>query len=188
MRPWGLVALLVVSCAAAAPHDGSGVAQVNVGVRQLREGQVVSGVPCLTEDLPEHHSHVWLQVFLNGSRVVVPAGIGVGRPWAFEPDGFLSTGSCFAWIHTHDTSGVVHIATPQEETFTLGQLFDVWGQTLARGSALGFRGRLSVLVDGRQVDTDPRAVPLVNLESIVMELGRPPTKPVDTTFAGATRA
>ena len=39
------------------------------------------------------HVHQHLDVFVNGKRVVVPAGIGIG-------DGFLSP------LHTHDESGV----------------------------------------------------------------------------------
>jgi len=81
------------------------------------------------------HIHVHLVVLEDGANVAVPAGIGVGRPWGVDPDGFVSTGSCFAWIHTHDTTGVVHIAGPEEKSFNLGQLFSVWGHPITADSA-----------------------------------------------------
>ena len=173
--------LLIAGCASAASGSGPAGAHLSTAVRSLHEGQVVDGVPCLTEDLPVHHIHVHLQILLDGAPVAVPAGIGVGRPWGVV-EGFIATGSCFAWLHTHDTTGVVHIVTPEEASFTLGQLFEVWGQPLGPDSALSFRGALAVLVDGRQVPGDPRAVRLANLDNIVLELGRPPSSPPPATY------
>jgi len=189
MRLLWLGSLLVAGClAVCACGPTPAPSHVRTEVRDLHEGQVVSGVPCLADDLPEHHIHVHLQIFLDGSPVVVPMGIGVGRPWGVEPDGFLATGSCFSWIHTHDTSGIVHIATPEQETFTFGQLFDVWGQPLRSGSALGYQGRSALLVNGQRVAGDPRHLPLVNLDSIVLELGRPPSGPIMKVFDGSMRS
>lgn len=141
-------------------------------MRDLHEGQVVDGVPCLTEDLPEHHIHVHLEILDDGINVTVPAGIGVGRPWGADPSGFIATGACFAWMHTHDTTGVVHIVTPEEKSFTLGQLFEVWGQPLGQGSSLGYQGAVAVFVNGDRFDGDPRKVNLANLANVVLELGR----------------
>jgi hypothetical protein len=48
-----------------------------------------------------------------------------------SPGGSEFVGSPFAVvfspIHTHDTSGIVHIESPTVRPFTLGQFFDVWG-------------------------------------------------------------
>jgi hypothetical protein len=32
-------------------------------------------------------------------------------------------------LHTHDTTGLIHIESTDIRTFTLGQFFDVWGVT-----------------------------------------------------------
>jgi hypothetical protein len=171
-----VLSLLFVGCSAVQPSPSPN-AQLNTSVRSLRAGQVVDGVPCLTEDLPQHHIHVHLLILYHGTGVTVPAGIGVGRPWGMDSTGFIATGGCFAWIHTHDTTGVVHIVTPEEKSFTLGQLFEVWGHPLAADSALGYDGPPVMLVNGRRFDGDLRAARLVNLESIVLELGEPPAIP-----------
>jgi hypothetical protein len=147
---------------------------VNTDVQELHEGQVVDSVPCLRDDLAANHFHVHIAIYADGEQVIVPAGLGVGRPWGENPPGFIATGGCFAWIHTHDTSGVVHVFTQIGKSYTLGQVFSVWGQPLSAGGALGFSGPLAVLVNGGPVEGDPRSVPLKNLENIVLELGKPP--------------
>lgn len=169
-----LLSLLLVGCTAATQTSPSSAPQLNTTVRSLEEGQVVDGIPCLTTETPVHHTHVHLRILYRGADIAVPAGIGVGRPWGTDATGFIVTGACFAWIHVHDTTGVVHIVTPEEKTFTLGQLFELWGQPLGPGSALGYDGSLVVLVNGQRIDGDPRAVMLRNLANIVLELGTPP--------------
>ena len=171
----GLLAagLLLGACGttSASPPDA---AHLNTSVQNLHEGQVVDSVPCLSADLPEIHIHVHLAVYDQGTQVTVPAGIGVGRPWGFDNTGFLASGSCFAWMHTHDTTGVIHIVTPQQSRFTLGQLFSVWGQPLSATGAFNYTGELAVLVDGRDNGGNPRAIVLNQYENVVIELGKPP--------------
>ena len=169
----GLVLAACGSTSAANPD----AAQLNVAVRDLREGQVVDSVPCLRADLPEHHTHVHVGVYVDGVAVKVPAGIGVGRPWGFDNTGFLATGSCFAWLHTHDTTGVIHIATPEVTEFTLGQLFQVWGQPLSTAGAFDYNGKVTVLVNGRRHDGDPSTIDLTPFLNVILELGQPPTVP-----------
>ena len=168
----GLVFLAAAGCGSSAA-----VSPVSTAVQNLHEGQVVDSVPCLRDELPVEHLHVHLEIWLDGKRVVVPAGIGVGKPWGTDQTGFITTGSCFAWIHTHDTTGVVHVFTQVAKSDTLGQVFSVWGRPLGDRSALGYSGALAVLVNGRPVAGDPRSVPLKNFDNIVLELGTPPDPP-----------
>ena len=170
-----VLGVVVVACGnsptASANPDA---AHLSTTVRELREGQVVDSVPCLGADLPEHHIHVHLAVYDDGVLVTVPAGIGVGRPWGFDATGFLATGSCFAWMHTHDTTGVIHIVTPQQRLFTLGQLFEIWGQPLTAAGVFNYQGAPTVLVDGRRYSGDPRVLGMSAFENIVLELGKRP--------------
>ena len=91
-------------------------------------------MPCVRDDLPVNHFHVHLAVYLDGRPLTIPAGLGVGRPWEVNPPGFIATGGRFAWIHTHDTTGVVHVFTQVGKSDTLGQVFSVWG-SLSRPTA-----------------------------------------------------
>lgn len=173
MRIWAALFLLVVACGGTPPPTP----RLDTGVRQLKPDQVVDGIPCLTSDLPVVHNHVHLAVYMDGDAVTVPAGIGVGKPWGVDSTGFIATGACFAWLHTHDTSGLVHIYSSVDRTFTLLDLFDIWGHPLGSGFALGYHGRMAVLDNGRPVTGDPASVQLTNFHNLVIELGRPPSVP-----------
>ena len=174
-----LIPLLLAGCTTSTAPRAS---HVSTTVRTISHGQVIDGVPCLIEDLPVHHIHVHLQILADGVPITVPAGIGVGRPWGVDATGFIATGTCFAWIHTHDTTGGVHIVTPEEGSFTLNQLFEIWGQPLGKGSAMGYLGPVVVFVNGKPFNADPREVRLANLENIALELGRPPASPAPATY------
>jgi hypothetical protein len=172
-----VAALIACACGGVSAPVASPAVQLDTSVASLHAGQVVDSVPCLTQELPALHIHIHLVVLEDGASVSVPAGIGVGRPWGVDPDGFVSTGSCFAWIHTHDATGVVHIVGPEEKTYTLGQLFSVWGHPLASDAAFNFKGPVAVLVNGVRTDGDPREVQLANFFNIVVEIGNPPATP-----------
>jgi hypothetical protein len=172
-----VVGLLACACGGDSNPVATAAAPLDTSVASLHAGQVVDSVPCLTQELPAQHIHIHLVVLEDGASVTVPAGIGVGRPWGVDPDGFVSTGSCFAWIHTHDTTGVVHIVGPEEKTYNLGQLFSVWGHPLAADGAFNFTGPVAVVVNGVRMDGDPRGVQLANFFNIVVELGKAPETP-----------
>lgn len=181
MRPL-LAALILVACTGCSSSPPATANRISTAVRDLHRGQVIDGVPCLVDDLPPRHLHVHLGIYLDGSPITIPAGIGVGRPWGMDGTGFVATGGCFSWIHTHDTTGVVHVFTEPGRSFTLGQLFEVWGRPLGAGGALDYTGPLAVLVDGSRYDADPRSVTLTPFENIVLELGKPlavPPRPYD---------
>jgi hypothetical protein len=76
----------------------------------------IDGITC---DKAEHfvsHIHTHLDIFINGKESVVPSNIGI------IPD------NCIYWLHTHDDTGIIHIESPDDRSFTLGQFFDVWRQ------------------------------------------------------------
>lgn len=102
--------------------------------------------------------------YVHGSRVAVPAGIGIDAGEHF-----------IAPIHTHDGTGVIHVESPEARTFSLGQFFGVWGVRLTPCCLGGYRAtdarRLRVFVDGRLVRGDPRRVVLGEHEEIVVTFG-----------------
>jgi hypothetical protein len=109
------------------------------------------------------HEHAHLDLFVNGSPVTVPANIGFGR-------------DVQAALHTHDTSGVVHMESNQADaTFTLGEFFDVWGLKLTPTCIGGYcdagGNTLRVFVDGEPYQGDPRSLSLHDQQEIVVAYG-----------------
>ena len=97
------------------------VASVAAGATWLINGPkpfppAVDGIACQSMEGQALHVHAQLQLFKNGQPVVVPAGIGI-------------PGGCFYWLHTHTADGVIHVESPVVRDFTLGQFFEIWGQT-----------------------------------------------------------
>lgn len=76
----------------------------------------VDGVQCNSLEGTVLHIHPHLSIVINNNSYVVPAQIGI-----------LNT--CLYWLHTHDTSGTIHIESPTFQNFTLGQFLAVWNQT-----------------------------------------------------------
>jgi hypothetical protein len=108
----------------------------------------------------------------------VPAGIGIDAAGRFVSP-----------LHTHDSTGVVHVESPTVQLYTLGELFAVWGvrftPSCLGGDCAGGGSGLRVFVDGRPVAGDPLLVPLEEHEEIVVALGTPAElpKPVPSSYA-----
>jgi hypothetical protein len=96
--------------------------------------------------------------------------------------GFVVGGRCFYWLHTHDATGIIHIESPVQKTFTLGDFFAIWGEPLSRTDVAGKRGPVTVYVDGRLSGGDPAAIPLTEHREITLEIGAPLVKPPRYTF------
>jgi hypothetical protein len=122
------------------------------------------GLPALSASGTALHIHQHLDVFVHGRRVTVPAGIGID-----------ATGRFVSPLHTHDSTGVVHVESPTVQLFTLGQFFGVWGvrftPSCLGGYCAGGGDRLRVFLDGRPVVGDPLLVPLEEHEEIVVAFG-----------------
>ncbi|MBV8354211.1 MAG: hypothetical protein JO101_02755 [Candidatus Eremiobacteraeota bacterium] len=141
-------------------------------------GQTVDGVGCGTQEYATLHVHTHLAIFYNGKQLQVPEFIG------FAPN---LAGGCLYWIHTHDASGIIHveapdISPPQGGSYTLGMLFDIWGQPLLRGNVAGLTGPVTAYVNGTEYDGDLHAIPLSAHQQIVLEIGAPIVAPPSYAF------
>jgi hypothetical protein len=138
-------------------------------------GSPVDGISCQQMEQGFYHIHAHLSVFVGGSLRSIPAGIGITPPQRVEQtaDGpFVSAGGCFYWLHTHDSTGVIHIESPTVHTFTLGDFFDVWGQPLGSGVVGPARSApVHVLVNGSAMSEDPRQIPLTPHAVIQLNVG-----------------
>ena len=128
-----------------------------------------SGLPLLRAEGSVLHLHAHLDVFVDGTAVAVPAGIGIDE-----------RGGAISPLHTHDTSGVIHVESPTQSTFSLAQFFSEWNVTLT-ASQLGTRiattgSPLLAYVNGHQVTGNPGALTLHAHDEIALVYGTSPAQ------------
>ena len=103
----------------------------------------MDGIGCQTSEQTLFHIHAHLTVFVNGSPRQVPSGIGIPGAHAQQTAAGSvrrRSGTCFYWLHTHAADGIIHIESPVQRTYTLGEFFDEWGQPLGPGQVGPARG------------------------------------------------
>jgi len=147
-------------------------------------GQPVDGIQCGGMEYATLHIHPHLAIFIDGKQVQIPEGIGFGLSSTQNPQG------CLYWLHTHDASGIIHIEAPVIESpaggpFTLGMLFDIWGQPLGDNQVGDAKGPVTAYVNGTKYEGDLRAIPLVAHQQITLEVGTPIVPPPTYTFPPA---
>ena len=129
----------------------------------LSERLQALGLPGLNEQI--FHIHALLHVYVNGKPVTVPANIGLKEP----------TGP-FSPIHTHDTSGIVHMEADQKYPFTIGQFFAVWGVKFSNDQLGPYKSngneQLSAYVNGKKV-SDPVNYVMKEHDVISVGYGKP---------------
>jgi len=136
-----------------------------IGLDPLREeGQVV-------------HIHQHLDLYARGDHLTVPAQLGIDAGGGFISD-----------LHTHDTTGIMHVESPTQRTFTLGQFFAVWGVPLSASCIGGLcktgDKQLRTWVNGTPVTADPTRIVLDEHQEIVLAYGTPAQmpKPVPASY------
>ena len=75
-------------------------------------------------ELAEHY-HALLLIYVNGKQVNLPINVGEG-----------DSGPCTQPLHVHASepnTDLIHVETPQERTYTLGDFFRVWAATPGNG-------------------------------------------------------
>jgi hypothetical protein len=109
------------------------------------------------------HIHQHLDLYVEGHKVTVPAGIGIDPAVGYAP------------LHTHDPSGVIHVESPVVRGYTLGQFFAVWGvrftPSCLGGDCAGGGRQLRVYVDGRPYRGDPTTLTLAYHQELVVAYG-----------------
>lgn len=161
----------------------SGAPQLARGGSALASSSI-DGIRCQGAEQVLFHIHAHLTVFVNGAPRRIPYGIGIpGAQVSPTPAGpYVAAGSCFYWLHTHAADGIIHIESPVQRTYTLGNLFDVWEQMLSRTQVGPVRGRVSALYNGRVFRGNPREIPLTRHAQIQLDVGRPLVAPVAISF------
>ncbi|GCE21051.1 hypothetical protein [Dictyobacter kobayashii] len=91
------------------------------------------------------HIHLHISIYVDDHPVVIPKNTGIATKQGH---------TCYYWLHTHDTSGVLHVESPTSHTFQLGDFLRIWQQ---RFHSHGYPDQLGYLA-GRSMWMD--SVPL----------------------------
>ncbi len=93
------------------------------------------------------HWHPVLTITLNGSQVTVPAQIGID-PSLWKDHSLDQYGTQgLSPLHTHDTSGTIHVESNTVRDFTLHEFLAIWGEP-SDGSSINGHPVTSLTVDG----------------------------------------
>ena len=100
------------------------------------------------------------------------------------------TNTCLYWMHTHDETGIIHIESPLNRTFTLGQFFDIWKQKFSNNQIFNNTSDnthpLNVYVNGTKVSggTNLKDIILHSHDIIAVVYGKnPSTIPTEADFS-----
>jgi hypothetical protein len=119
------------------------------------------------------HIHAHLDIYVNGKHEAVPALIGI------------YDGQFLTELHTHDTSGIIHIESPTNRAYSLGQFFGTWGVRLTSSCIGGYckpTTQWRMYLDGVPYAGDPSALVLKRHQEIAFVIGTPPKK-IPSTYA-----
>ena len=137
-----------------------------------------AGLEPETSERLEYHVHAHLDVFQDGRRIVVPAGIGIDITDPAvkrfdEPGGVFYGGiqdpcaePCVSPLHTHGPTGVIHTESATTTPNTFGQFLIEWGVQLPDG--------VKVYVNGREWTDDISMIELSDQREIAVVIGTPP--------------
>nr|WP_024126391.1 MULTISPECIES: hypothetical protein [unclassified Streptomyces]AHE39010.1 Hypothetical protein pFRL3_233c [Streptomyces sp. FR1]AHE39508.1 Hypothetical protein pFRL4_275c [Streptomyces sp. F2] len=122
-----------------------------------------------------YHIHAHLALYVGGKQVPVPANVGISMADQIESP-----------MHTHDTSGVIHIEASQaSNAFTLGAFLDIWGVKLTDHQLGGYTATggstLQAYANGKPL-TDPARYVLHPHDNIVLGYGTQGSVPHTVAF------
>ncbi len=121
----------------------------------VKSGDILDRFLTPTDRLVKH-IHSYLSITVDGQEITIPPGVGI-------------SGGREKYIHTHDDSGTIHIETPFDYPFTLGDFFKVWGKQFNANCVGEYCGRVDVIVNGQEI-SDPWDYVLKNGDEITIEV------------------
>jgi hypothetical protein len=117
------------------------------------------------------HSDQHLDIYVDGQPVQIPQSIGI--PPGYKADPGTTPTDFISILHTHDTSGIVHVEAPSVTQYTLGEFFDVWGVRFTPqclGNLCETKNKkIEVFVNGKLQTGDPTKVAF-SLEPLSQEI------------------
>ena len=105
---------------------------------------------CLNHDGLARHDHATLQIFINGEQELIPANVGI------MTDICNQEGEEMHAVHTHDSSGRLHIESNEDIDIPIGVFFDIWGYHFDETGIFEYRvnstHELIMTVGGQQIN------------------------------------
>ena len=116
--PWSYVlpAIVVVSVIVGLAYVESSTGPSTIATTAIGNG--IFPLPCSGEQSLVMHVHPWLRIVIGNQNITIPADVG-------------AISSCEEPVHTHDSSGIIHIESSTYSNFTLGEFFQIWAATYA---------------------------------------------------------
>ena len=113
--------------------------------------------------------HAMLHIYVNGLLVPLPKNIGLDAAKHLESS-----------LHTHDSTGIIHMEAPHPYRYMLGDFFAVWGVKLGPAQVGGLKGygedHLHFYLNGKPL-SNPAALVLHKDDSVVIGYGPPNAYP-----------
>jgi len=172
-RPW-IVLLLALSLLAAC-GGGSGSSNTNLTLNtgpapwpnpdDVADRIDAAGLPSASTESLTVHYHSHLDIFVNGKSEPVASSIGREDQSLFSP------------LHTHATSGLIHIEAPQDQHFTMGMLFTEWGVRLTNDCVGGYcsaNTKIKAYVNGTAYKQPVSTIVFKRGDEIALVIGTPP--------------
>ncbi len=135
----------------------------------------IDGISCGATEQLAYHIHAHLALYVDGKLRALPGGIGIpgstSQPSQQGP--VAAGGQCIYWLHTHAPDGVIHVESPTQRIYTLGNFFDEWHQPLNGHTVGTVIGAMNAIVDGKPWRGDVRQIPLVPHSVIQLNVGSP---------------
>ena len=111
----------------------------------------VDGIKCEHNAELVFHVHSHITVFVNGEQRAIPAGVGIDppigpdnyRPSPIGPQFGETPGQCITWLSTRYKDGLIHVESSEQRSFTLGDFFKVWGQSLGKNEVGPAKGEVT---------------------------------------------
>ncbi len=130
--------------------------------RELKQATYVGlpTVPCIDETLPIVQQYtITIRIIIHGQ--LYPLSPAIGHDY----------GNCLHDIYTSSANGTVHIRANDNESFTLGQFFDVWHKAFTKDQIIAYQTgkshHITVVVNNKTVATY-RSTPLVKHDTITI--------------------
>jgi hypothetical protein len=144
------------------------------------DGTPRAGFDCVVNPPDTYSVRAHLSILVNNEPQAIPNRLGAA------PSGLTH---CFYPIHTDDASGRIHVVSAAAGTFTLGQLFQIWGQPLTNTNVAGISGlpiEVFITDNGTVVkveEADWSNIELTSHREITIELGVPTAEIPNFTWA-----